>query len=160
MCSCVVQVYSWCETCVPVLSRFIAGVIHVFLCCPGLLLVWYMCSCVVQVYCWCDTCVPVLSRFIAGVYMCPCVVQVYCWCDTCVPVLSRFIAGVKHVSLCCPGLLLVYTCVPVLSRFIAGVIPWEKLFAFERMLWFACRGNVFLRQEPIHQKLEDPHTVR
>lgn len=42
--------------------------------------------------------------------------------------------------------------------FIAGVIPREKVPAFERMLWFACRGNVFLRYEEIAQALEDPHT--
>ncbi|XP_052817361.1 V-type proton ATPase 116 kDa subunit a 1-like isoform X2 [Mya arenaria] len=42
--------------------------------------------------------------------------------------------------------------------FIAGVIPREKVPAFERMLWFACRGNVFLRQDEIMQALEDPHS--
>lgn len=42
--------------------------------------------------------------------------------------------------------------------FIAGVIPREKVPAFERMLWFACRGNVFLKYEEIMQPLEDPHT--
>ena len=44
-------------------------------------------------------------------------------------------------------------------RFIAGVIPRERVPAFERMLWFACRGNVFLRYEEILQPLEDAHTV-
>ncbi|KAK6170066.1 hypothetical protein SNE40_018548 [Patella caerulea] len=42
--------------------------------------------------------------------------------------------------------------------FIAGVIPREKVPPFERMLWFACRGNVFLRYEEIQQSLEDPQT--
>ncbi|XP_053385232.1 V-type proton ATPase 116 kDa subunit a 1-like isoform X2 [Mercenaria mercenaria] len=42
--------------------------------------------------------------------------------------------------------------------FIAGVIPREKVPSFERMLWFACRGNVFLRYEEIMHPLEDPHT--
>ncbi|XP_060600328.1 V-type proton ATPase 116 kDa subunit a 1-like isoform X2 [Ruditapes philippinarum] len=42
--------------------------------------------------------------------------------------------------------------------FMAGVIPREKVPAFERMLWFACRGNVFLRYEEINMPLEDPHT--
>lgn len=32
--------------------------------------------------------------------------------------------------------------------------------AFERMLWRACRGNVFLRQAMIEQPLEDPSNVR
>jgi len=31
--------------------------------------------------------------------------------------------------------------------------------SFERMLWFACRGNVFLRYDEIPQALEDPVTV-
>ncbi|CAG2231135.1 ATP6N [Mytilus edulis] len=42
--------------------------------------------------------------------------------------------------------------------FVAGVIPRERMPAFERMLWFACRGNVFLRYEEIPQVLEDPVT--
>ncbi|XP_026322507.1 V-type proton ATPase 116 kDa subunit a isoform X3 [Hyposmocoma kahamanoa] len=40
--------------------------------------------------------------------------------------------------------------------FVAGVILRERLPAFERMLWRACRGNVFLRQAPIDTALEDP----
>ncbi|XP_070185306.1 V-type proton ATPase 116 kDa subunit a 1-like isoform X4 [Littorina saxatilis] len=40
--------------------------------------------------------------------------------------------------------------------FVAGVIPREKVPGFERLLWFACRGNVFLRHESIYQALEDP----
>ena len=35
----------------------------------------------------------------------------------------------------------------------------ERLPAFERMLWRACRGNVFLRQAEIDAALEDPITV-
>lgn len=42
----------------------------------------------------------------------------------------------------------------------AGVILRERLPAFERMLWRACRGNVFLRQAMIEQPLEDPSNVR
>ena len=45
------------------------------------------------------------------------------------------------------------------SRFVAGVIPREKVPGFERLLWFACRGNVFLRHEEIYQPLEDPMSV-
>lgn len=41
----------------------------------------------------------------------------------------------------------------------AGVILRERLPAFERMLWRACRGNVFLRQAMIESALEDPSNV-
>jgi len=44
------------------------------------------------------------------------------------------------------------------GRFVAGVILRERLPAFERMLWRACRGNVFLRQAEIDAALEDPIT--
>lgn len=44
--------------------------------------------------------------------------------------------------------------------FVAGVILRERLPAFERMLWRACRGNVFLRQAVIDTPLEDPSNVR
>merc|ERR1712130_331908 len=40
--------------------------------------------------------------------------------------------------------------------FVAGVILREHLPAFEKMLWRACRGNVFLRQAEIEDPLEDP----
>lgn len=43
--------------------------------------------------------------------------------------------------------------------FIAGVIKREKVNAFERMLWIVSRGNVFLRQAEIDERLEDPQTV-
>ncbi|KAK3857278.1 hypothetical protein Pcinc_036459 [Petrolisthes cinctipes] len=42
--------------------------------------------------------------------------------------------------------------------FVAGVILRERIPAFERMLWRACRGNVFLRQAEISEPLEDPAT--
>uniref|UniRef100_A0A182NCL5 V-type proton ATPase subunit a n=1 Tax=Anopheles dirus TaxID=7168 RepID=A0A182NCL5_9DIPT len=45
---------------------------------------------------------------------------------------------------------------PVQLGFVAGVILRERLPAFERMLWRACRGNVFLRQAMIEDPLEDP----
>ena len=41
-------------------------------------------------------------------------------------------------------------------NFVAGVIPRERMPAFERMLWRACRGNVFLRQADIEETIEDP----
>ena len=40
-----------------------------------------------------------------------------------------------------------------------GVIVRERVAAFERVLWRACRGNVFLRQAEILEPLEDPTTV-
>jgi len=39
------------------------------------------------------------------------------------------------------------------------VILRERIPPFERMLWRACRGNVFLRQAEIETPLEDPTTV-
>uniref|UniRef100_A0A224X765 V-type proton ATPase subunit a n=1 Tax=Panstrongylus lignarius TaxID=156445 RepID=A0A224X765_9HEMI len=47
---------------------------------------------------------------------------------------------------------------PVQLGFVAGVILRERIPAFERMLWRACRGNVFLRQAEIEKPLEDPST--
>lgn len=46
-----------------------------------------------------------------------------------------------------------------ICSFVAGVILRERIPAFERMLWRACRGNVFLRQAEINDPLEDPATV-
>ena len=44
-------------------------------------------------------------------------------------------------------------------RFVTGVIACERLPVFERVLWRACRGNVFLRSAQIEEYLEDPNTV-
>ncbi|KAI5728621.1 hypothetical protein M8J77_018698 [Diaphorina citri] len=44
---------------------------------------------------------------------------------------------------------------PVQLGFVAGVALRERMPAFERMLWRACRGNVFLRQAEIETPLED-----
>ena len=41
-------------------------------------------------------------------------------------------------------------------NFVAGVIPRERMPPFEKMLWRACRGNVFLRQSDIEEHIEDP----
>ena len=42
--------------------------------------------------------------------------------------------------------------------FVAGVIPRDKIISFERLLWRACRGNVFFKQAEIEEELEDPGT--
>ncbi|XP_014775364.1 V-type proton ATPase 116 kDa subunit a 1 [Octopus bimaculoides] len=42
--------------------------------------------------------------------------------------------------------------------FITGVIKREKVPAFERLMWFACRGNVFPRFDEIKDPLIDPVT--
>uniref|UniRef100_A0A8D2IQL5 V-type proton ATPase subunit a n=1 Tax=Varanus komodoensis TaxID=61221 RepID=A0A8D2IQL5_VARKO len=47
----------------------------------------------------------------------------------------------------------------VLFRFIAGVIKRERLVPFERLLWRACRGNIYLRFSEMDAVLEDPITV-
>lgn len=41
----------------------------------------------------------------------------------------------------------------------AGVISRERVPGFERLLWRACRGNVFLRYADITEAMEDPNTV-
>ncbi|GMS88009.1 hypothetical protein PENTCL1PPCAC_10184, partial [Pristionchus entomophagus] len=43
-------------------------------------------------------------------------------------------------------------------RFVAGVIQRERIPAFERLLWRACRGNVFLRHSEIDDVLNDTAT--
>ena len=47
----------------------------------------------------------------------------------------------------------------IVSRFVTGVILRERIPAFERLLWRACHGNVFLKQAEIESALEDPSTV-
>ena len=42
--------------------------------------------------------------------------------------------------------------------FITGVVPSERTEAFERVLFRATRGNMFLKQAPIEGKVEDPAT--
>jgi len=42
--------------------------------------------------------------------------------------------------------------------FVAGVILRSKVHSFEKVLWRACRGNVFLKHAEIDQTLEDPAT--
>lgn len=53
----------------------------------------------------------------------------------------------------------IYNLIKSKFSFVAGVILRERLPAFERMLWRACRGNVFLRQAMIEAPLEDPTNV-
>ncbi|XP_065320665.1 V-type proton ATPase 116 kDa subunit a 1-like isoform X2 [Gordionus sp. m RMFG-2023] len=42
--------------------------------------------------------------------------------------------------------------------FVAGVVLRERFPSFEKLLWRACRGNVFLRRSDIDNPLEDPVT--
>eukprot|EP00117_Sycon_ciliatum_P047223 scpid96574/ scgid33746/ V-type proton ATPase 116 kDa subunit a isoform 1; Clathrin-coated vesicle/synaptic vesicle proton pump 116 kDa subunit; Vacuolar adenosine triphosphatase subunit Ac116; Vacuolar proton pump subunit 1; Vacuolar proton translocating ATPase 116 kDa subunit a isoform 1 len=42
--------------------------------------------------------------------------------------------------------------------FVAGVINRDRVPTFERLLWRACRGNVFLRYKEIDGELKDPAT--
>ena len=44
------------------------------------------------------------------------------------------------------------------ARFVTGVIARERVPSFERLLWRACRGNVFFKQAEIETPLEDPST--
>ncbi|EFO26436.2 V-type proton ATPase subunit A [Loa loa] len=50
------------------------------------------------------------------------------------------------------------TTVTLRLGFVAGVIQRERLPAFERLLWRACRGNVFLRHSEIAEPLIDATT--
>jgi len=39
---------------------------------------------------------------------------------------------------------------------LSGLVPKEKAMAFERILFRATRGNIFLRQEPVDEPVTDP----
>ncbi|XP_045028885.1 LOW QUALITY PROTEIN: V-type proton ATPase 116 kDa subunit a1-like [Daphnia magna] len=43
-------------------------------------------------------------------------------------------------------------------RFVTGVVSTEKAQGFERMLWRAGRGNIYLRISPLAEPLKDPVT--
>ncbi|KAK2164225.1 hypothetical protein LSH36_67g01003, partial [Paralvinella palmiformis] len=42
--------------------------------------------------------------------------------------------------------------------YVAGVLPRERLPGFMRLLWFACRGNIFIRHAEVDKPLYDAHT--
>ncbi|KAL6043534.1 V-type proton ATPase subunit a [Balamuthia mandrillaris] len=42
--------------------------------------------------------------------------------------------------------------------FVTGVIAKDKVVSFERILWRATRGNLFMKQAEIAEPIEDPHT--
>uniref|UniRef100_A0A8C9G8U2 V-type proton ATPase subunit a n=1 Tax=Pavo cristatus TaxID=9049 RepID=A0A8C9G8U2_PAVCR len=44
------------------------------------------------------------------------------------------------------------------AKFTAGVIKRERVIPFERLLWRACRGNIYLRYTEMDTPLEDPVT--
>uniref|UniRef100_A0A803YIJ6 V-type proton ATPase subunit a n=1 Tax=Meleagris gallopavo TaxID=9103 RepID=A0A803YIJ6_MELGA len=52
-----------------------------------------------------------------------------------------------------------FTYLLTLFRFTAGVIKRERMIPFERLLWRACRGNIYLRYTEMDTPLEDPVTV-
>eukprot|EP01103_Thecamoeba_quadrilineata_P014506 TRINITY_DN4341_c0_g2_i1.p1 TRINITY_DN4341_c0_g2~~TRINITY_DN4341_c0_g2_i1.p1 ORF type:complete len:843 (-),score=156.46 TRINITY_DN4341_c0_g2_i1:67-2544(-) len=41
---------------------------------------------------------------------------------------------------------------------VTGVIPRDRVLAFERVLWRATRGNMYLKQTPVDDLVRDPHT--
>jgi len=43
--------------------------------------------------------------------------------------------------------------------FVTGVVDRSKMVTFERVLWRATRGNLFMRTAPIEERIEDPKTV-
>lgn len=42
--------------------------------------------------------------------------------------------------------------------FVTGVVDRSKMVTFERVLWRATRGNLFMRTAPIEERIEDPKT--
>lgn len=40
--------------------------------------------------------------------------------------------------------------------FVSGLVPKEKAMGFERILFRATRGNMFLRQQPVDTPVTDP----
>ena len=69
-----------------------------------------------------------------------------------VPHCLLYIISVKLLSNC------LFYIMYVPHRFVTGVIARERVPSFERLLWRACRGNVFLKQAEIETPLEDPST--
>jgi len=45
-------------------------------------------------------------------------------------------------------------------KHVTGVIPFHNLIGFERLLWRACRGNVFLLHSPTVANFEDVHAKK
>jgi V-type H+-transporting ATPase subunit a len=43
--------------------------------------------------------------------------------------------------------------------FVTGVVEREKMLSFERVLWRATRGNLFMRTAAIEERIEDPKSV-
>jgi hypothetical protein len=47
----------------------------------------------------------------------------------------------------------------VAYSFITGMLPREKMGTFERVLWRALRGNLFLRESEVADPIRDPNSV-
>jgi len=43
--------------------------------------------------------------------------------------------------------------------FVTGVVERGKMMSFERVLWRATRGNLFMKTAPVEERIEDPKSV-
>ena len=55
---------------------------------------------------------------------------------------------------------LFFSCTSFQCSFVAGVINRERMASFERLLWIASRGKVFMKWAEIEEEIENLATVR